>query len=494
MDDKKENSYLHILKYTGLFGSVQGLGILVGVLRNKFTALFLGPSGMGLLSLFSSTISVLSSACNFGIPTSGVKFISEKEHAADESQSEKADIAGAVLLVRTYSLLAAFFGAFVCVLLGPLLNGFTFSWGNHTLHFILLAPTIFFTILAGGETAILKATGQLRALAMQASLLAILLLLVSVPVYWIFGERGILPVLFILAFMQWALNFRYSRRVVRWGVNMRKMTLVAGFPLLRLGGAFVLSGLMNSGCEFLIRAFLNQQGDLEVVGLFNAGITIVFVYAGMVFSVMDQDFYPRLSGISGSRKNEESVKERNLCVNRQLEMNVLLLGPIVAAIILGLPLIIPILYNAQFMGMLQMTQLAAVAMLFKAVYLPIEYLPLSRGDSRLFLIQESFCVILLIICEIAGYQLDGLRGVGGGIAVAYAIETLAVLAFSRAVYGYRLSALGFRFSIFQLLILLLVLFLVFMICYRDWLYWLIGVIIALMSTSFSFRKIRKLVR
>lgn len=87
---------------------MQGLGILVGVLRNKFTALFLGPSGMGLLSLFSSTISVLSSACNFGIPTSGVKFISEKEHAADESQSEKADIAGAVLLVRTYSLLAAF--------------------------------------------------------------------------------------------------------------------------------------------------------------------------------------------------------------------------------------------------------------------------------------------------------------------------------------------------------------------------------------------------
>lgn len=329
---------------------------------------------------------------------------------------------------------------------------------------------------------------------MQASLLAILLLLVSVPVYWIFGERGILPVLFILAFMQWALNFRYSRRVVRWGVNMRKMTLVAGFPLLRLGGAFVLSGLMNSGCEFLIRAFLNQQGDLEVVGLFNAGITIVFVYAGMVFSVMDQDFYPRLSGISGSRKNEESVKERNLCVNCQLEMNVLLLGPIVAAIILGLPLIIPILYNAQFMGMLQMTQLAAVAMLFKAVYLPIEYLPLSRGDSRLFLIQESFCVILLIICEIAGYQLDGLRGVGGGIAVAYAIETIAVLIFSRAVYGYRLSALGFRFCIFQLLILLLMLFLVFMISYRDWLYWLIGVIIVLMSTSFSFRKIRKLVR
>ena len=60
-------------------------------------------------------------------------------------ESEKADIAGAVLLVRTYSLLAAFFGAIVCVLLGPLLNGFNFFLGqsyatfhspgtNHFLH------------------------------------------------------------------------------------------------------------------------------------------------------------------------------------------------------------------------------------------------------------------------------------------------------------------------------------------------------------------------
>lgn len=53
--DSGKNSYSHILKYTGLFGGVQGLNILVGVVRNKFTAMFLGPSGMGLLALFNST-------------------------------------------------------------------------------------------------------------------------------------------------------------------------------------------------------------------------------------------------------------------------------------------------------------------------------------------------------------------------------------------------------------------------------------------------------
>ena len=50
-------------------------------------------------------------------------------------------------------------------------------------HFVLLAPTIFFTILAGGETAILKGLGKLKSLAAQAFALSLLSLLVSVPVY-----------------------------------------------------------------------------------------------------------------------------------------------------------------------------------------------------------------------------------------------------------------------------------------------------------------------
>ena len=134
--DSEKNSYSHILKYTGLFGGVQGLNMLVGVVRNKFTAMFLGPSGMGLLSLFNSTSNFLSSASNLGIPTSGVRVVSEADTGSGIDQ--------AVAQVRSLSLLSAFLGALICALLGPLLNLFTFSWGNHTLHFILLAPTVFF--------------------------------------------------------------------------------------------------------------------------------------------------------------------------------------------------------------------------------------------------------------------------------------------------------------------------------------------------------------
>lgn len=53
------------------------LNMLVGVVRNKMVAMILGPGGMGLLSLFNSTIKLVSESTNMGISMSGVKTISQ---------------------------------------------------------------------------------------------------------------------------------------------------------------------------------------------------------------------------------------------------------------------------------------------------------------------------------------------------------------------------------------------------------------------------------
>ena len=59
MSKKRDDSYSHVLKYTGVFGGVQGLNVLVGLVRNKFVAMLLGPGGMGLVSLFNTTVQLL---------------------------------------------------------------------------------------------------------------------------------------------------------------------------------------------------------------------------------------------------------------------------------------------------------------------------------------------------------------------------------------------------------------------------------------------------
>ena len=132
-ETEKDSSYLHILKYTALFGSVQGLSILAGIARNKLVAIILGPSGMGLLSLFNSSTKLISDSTNFGISMSAVKNISL---AYDEGNEVL--MAHQIKIIRSWSLATAVLGMMVCMLLSPLLNKWSFSWGNHTLHYILL--------------------------------------------------------------------------------------------------------------------------------------------------------------------------------------------------------------------------------------------------------------------------------------------------------------------------------------------------------------------
>ena len=155
-----DNSYRHILKYTGVFGGVQGMNVLISLVRNKFVALLLGPGGMGLVSLLNTALSFISQATNLGVAVSAVRHISELYNAGDE-----ASLVHYIKVVRAWCLVAACLGVALCLSVAPMLNLMSFSWGNHTWHFFLLAPAVAMAAVTGGEMAILKATQRLRQLA-----------------------------------------------------------------------------------------------------------------------------------------------------------------------------------------------------------------------------------------------------------------------------------------------------------------------------------------
>ena len=67
------------------------------------------------------------------------------------------------------------------------------------------------------------------------------------------------------------------------------------------------------------------------MGLYNAGYMITLTYAGMVFSAMESDYFPRLSGVN------QDIKATNETVNKQMEVSLLLLSPMLAALIMSLP-------------------------------------------------------------------------------------------------------------------------------------------------------------
>ncbi len=425
---EKDDSYSHILKYTGLFGGVQGLNILVGVVRNKLVAMILGPDGMGLMSLFNSTIKLVSDSTNFGIPMSAVKNVSEAYNTENNDQLNEA-----ISLIRSWSLITALLGMVVCIVLSPWLSDWTFTWGNHTLHFVLLSPVIALIAITGGETAILKGARQLRRLAVVSVYNVILALVCSVPIYYFFGQSGIVPSFIILALVQCLLTISYSYRLFKPSSSFSRVNIRRGEGMIRLGIAFVLAGILGSGAEFLVRTFLNHTGQLYVVGLYNAGYVMTMTYAGMVFSAMETDYFPRLSGIS------QLGPQLNQTVNHQIEVSLLLVSPIIVFFMVALPVLLPLLYSGKFLPVLSMMKVAAIAMYFRALTLPVEYIALSRGDSHGYLFLETVYDLAFALLVIVGYQQWGLFGTGIGLAIAGIINLVVVYFFARWKYQYRIS-------------------------------------------------------
>ena len=129
-DDKStELHYRQIIKYTGLFGGIQTMNILVGLVRNKLTALLLGPLGMGLVALYQSSVKLVSDSTGLGLGMSGVREISDAYSVGDDGEVERL-----VKVIRSWSVVAALVGTLLCALLCKVFDSLAYSWGSHTLH------------------------------------------------------------------------------------------------------------------------------------------------------------------------------------------------------------------------------------------------------------------------------------------------------------------------------------------------------------------------
>ena len=258
----KNSGYSHVLKYTGLFGSAQVLGILCSLVRNKLVATILGLEGMGLITLFNSTLKLMTDSSNLGISMSAVKNISEEFETGQQQRVNQV-----VQMVRVWSLLAAVFGMLLCMTMSPLLSRFAFSNAQYTWHFVALSPVVAITTIVGGETALLKGVRQLKQLAMVSVFNAVAALLVSIPLYWLFGLSGIIPSIVLFAAVQAVFILRCSYRLYPLRLSFNRQLMRQGYSMVMLGIAFVATGIISSSAEFVIRSYLNYSSSIADVGL-----------------------------------------------------------------------------------------------------------------------------------------------------------------------------------------------------------------------------------
>lgn len=477
----KDSGYEGILKYTGIFGGVQGLVSLITLLKVGVVSRLLGPVGVGLVEVYNRSTELGKKATDLGISYSAVQAISEQ-------RGERGDTGGveyAVRVVRSWSLWLAIFGTLLFFCLAPVLSRWSFEGdAAYTKMFRMLSLTVGCSALMLGEVAVLKGTRMLRRVAWYQLLSAVAMLAIAVPCYCFWGVSGIIPSLLATAVALLGVACWHSFKVLPYRVQLfSKSIIIDGFYIIRQGLNYTLAGLLNSGAYYLISIYLFTHGNEGEVGCYSYGNLLISYLSMLAFAALDNEFFPRLSAV-----NKDRVRSNRL-VNTQVELLMVLVTPLVICFAVCLPLVPRLLLDVEFMPLVEMAQWGVVGLFFKAMMLPTAYLCLSKRDSRIFLLQELLSYTFMAAIMIGGFVYCGLPGLGMGMLLSGVFDWLSVWGISSACYDFRYSSRVWH--LFALQLPLLVGTLVVVIVASGWLYVLLGSLFVASSLAFSVRFLYK---
>ena len=422
--------YNRILKYAGVFGSVQMLAMLVTLVLNKVKSVWLGPACYGITESMNRNTDVVKNLTNLGIQTVAVPEISR-------TVGTDADATGdSILITRSWALLTAIAGMAVCLLMSPFLSRWAFAGdAGYTVGFMLMSFAVAAPAVTGGEMAVLRGTGLMRQVALSQLFASIVSLCLSVPLYWFFKLDGIIPALVLSALGTMTVTCCYSFRAYPYSARpFSGQVLRKGFGMIGFGVFFTVAAFLGAWAWSIIAKFLMDKGGQELTGIYSAGYMLVTYFATLLLTVNDSEYFPRLSSVAADKERLQST------VDSQAQAMLMLSAPLVICFIIVMPLVVyVVLEYGKFHSSIALAQLAVAGVFFKSVSQPIACIVLAKSDQVTYLIQETICYILLVICVICGFNLYGTVGIGIALAMWELLYLGLVLIISRIRYGYRLA-------------------------------------------------------
>ena len=469
-------SYDHVLKYTGIFGGVQGLKMIVSAVRMKLTAYILRDWGIGLITAYSSVFEFLNNASNMGIPLNATRKTGELFEEGTEEQ-----ITHQVMVIRTWVLWSALLSVFICLFFSPVISYFFFHHDWHHWPAVMLTSLVAVSnIIAEGECAILKGLRQVRKVAVIETILALGTLLCTIPLYYLLGIRGVIAGLIVCGFLSAAVHFSFSLRLVSYKVRpLSQKTFCEGLPLIKVGIPYVLAGVANAGLQMVIPAIILAHHTMAELGHYKAAWALMIGYSGLVFLALESDYFPRLSSV-----NNDKLR-MNDTINQQIDVCTLILSPLLIILVVLMPFVLQLLFEEEFIVATGMATLSVFYPFLRCMALPMGYSVLAKGHSIAYLVLEVTYDVLFGLLIWWCYNAFGLIGAGIALSAGALYDVVVYFLYCRIRYGFVFRRSTLLFCLGQLVCLLVAVEYCYLVSPSDEEKYTIGGIAFVVSLSLS---------
>lgn len=432
-----------IFKNTSLFGGVQVFNVLIALARGKLLAVLIGTAGMGLNGLLLSGLNLINRFSGLGLSESAVRDISAAYSTGDEKRIRRV-----YTVFNRWIWLSALLGLVLTVVFAPFLSRFAFGDGSRSVSFMVLSSTFIFGALTGGVYALLRGIQRIKDLALANIIGSSLGLLVIIPIYYFYRIEGVVAAIIAGYAVNYIVSIRFRRKAdikpVR--VSLRD-TFHDGKQMAALGITLSLGGLLSEGSRFILSAYVSKTGSLSDLGVFNAGQSIMEGYVGMVFVAMGTDYYPRLCAVI------DKADSWKVTVNRQIEVILLILGPLLAAILLTSPILVRILLSNEFLPATGYINMAAPAIILKGIVWAMGFIIIAHGNKKLFLYVQLAGSLVLLPVSFILYHYLAITGLGIAVLITNLFAAILMVYVIRRHYEFVLSGSSYQLAAIYLLLL-----------------------------------------
>lgn len=404
------------------------INILLGLLRMKAAAVLLGPAGVGLIGLFQNLVTAAATLSALGFGTVGVRQI-----AAANADGRSGDIAVARRALFWGTLVLASVGGVGFFLLRDLVAVQIVADPLRASEIGWLSLGIALTVAAGSQSALLGGLRRIGDIARLQILSGILATLIGVSALLVWREKGLIVFVLATPLASFLLGHWYVSRIGRILEHETPLVKLAKEwkAMARLGAPFMVSGVVLAVAYLTVRGLIHGGAGPEALGQFQAAWQISVTYLGFVLGAMATDYYPRLTG--AIRDPGAAVR----LVNEQTEVALLLASPVLLALLALAPLVIHLLYSAEFDLAADILRWQIMGDFLKVASWPLGFVLLAAGAGKTFLSTECIGIGVFVLGVWVGLPLAGVEAAGIGFACMYVIYLPLVYALARRLIGFR---------------------------------------------------------
>jgi PST family polysaccharide transporter len=188
--------------------------------------------------------------------------------------------------------------------------------------------------------------------------------------------------------------------------------------LLKLGFAFMASGLMMAGATYAVRVLVLRKVGFEAAGLYQSAWTLGGLYVGFILDAMGADFYPRLTAVA---RDDAAC---NRMVNEQAQVSLLMAAAGVMATLTFSPLVITLFYSPKFYEAADVLRWLCLGMTLRIISWPLGFILLAKGAQTIFFWSGLAWTAIYLVLSLVCVTFFGLIGVGIAFFGSYVFHTL----------------------------------------------------------------------